>query len=121
MPRGATSTLDPQVGEARQQVRLPESFVLKNLNSIPPSALQKDVVVTTSSKNHTKSTIEDGVSDAATIVYQTPLFFAQMVRACGFDVVTVLEKVAAMYRAKEGQPIATMETGALARVDLEAE
>ena len=74
VPRGATSTFDPQVGEARQQVRLPELFVLEDLNSLPPLALQKDVVVIASCKNYTKSTVEDGVSAAPIIVCQTPLF-----------------------------------------------
>ena len=76
VPRGATSTIDPEVGDARQQVRLLESFVLEDLNSIPPLALQKDVVVMASRKNCTKLIVEDGVSTATTIVCQTPLFFA---------------------------------------------
>ena len=121
VPRGATSTLDPQVGEARQQVRLPKSFVLEDLNSTPPSALQKDAVVIASCKNRSKSTVKDGVSAAATIVCQILLFSAQMVGACGFDVVFMLKKAAAMCRAKEGQCVAPMEIGALTGFDSEVE
>ena len=94
---------------------------MEDLNSTPPLTLSKDAVVSTSRKNRTKSTIEDGVSTIATIVCQTLLYSAHMVGARGFDVAIVLEKAAAMCKAEEGQPVATMETWALAGVDSEAQ
>ena len=54
VPRGASSTLDPQIGEAWQQVQLSESFVLEDMSSTPPPTLQKGREGTTSCKTSTK-------------------------------------------------------------------
>ena len=121
VPRGATSSLDPQGGEARQQVRFPESFILEDLSSTPPPALQKDAETSTSHKARAKPTMEGKVSSAAAVVCQTPLFLAQMIKASGFNVATVLVTAAAMCKAQDNQPTALVRTGAHAEVDSEAE
>ena len=65
---------------------------MDDLRSTQPSALQKDAQVIASCKNCAKLIVEGGISIATAIVCQTPLFFAQMVEAQGFDVAIVLEK-----------------------------
>ena len=65
--------------------------------------------------------MEGEVLFAAAVVYQTPLFSAQMIKASGFDVATVLETAAGMCRAQDNQPTALVRTGAHAEVDSETE
>ena len=41
MPQGATNTFDLQIGEVWQQVRVLESFVLEEMNSMTPKYCRK--------------------------------------------------------------------------------
>ena len=119
LPRGATSTLDPQNGEARQQVRLPESFVLEDLSSKTSRVSQKVAARTSPTKHGIGMSSEDRLAATATTICQTPLFSAQMVGALGLDIAGVLESAAAMCRAEKDQTTAAMKAGALQGDDSE--
>ena len=71
-------------------------------------------------KNLAKLAVEARISATATNFCQNPLFSIQMVEALGFDKAIVLEKATAMYKAQEGQYVATIETKILVGIDLEA-
>ena len=110
VPRGADVALDPQAGEARRQVRLPESFVLEEVASDVVSKPAPRIPTATPRGDNTTLAGKGEALALATTLCQTPFFTAQMVKASGFDVATVFETAAAICRAK-GPLVAAMEAG----------
>ena len=93
---------------------------MKDLKFIPQLVLQKDAKVKIICTYHVKSIVARGISCAAAIVCQIPLFFAQMVGMHGFDTTIILEIVATMCKAQKDPSIVAMKTEALIGVDSEA-
>jgi hypothetical protein len=97
-PRGASSGLDPQRGEANRQARLPESFALDDMvpttTMIPPQR-------NSSSRQAARALRGDGqgtsvLFDAATAVCQAPLFTASMISQAQFSAPTIFKLAATM-------------------------
>lgn len=88
------------MGEARRQVRLPESFVLEDISASNPVLLQRrsrgrslptvPTVVPTS--------IATGVAPMAEALLQVPLFSAQQLTSLEIDVVSIFEMAATLYK-----------------------
>ncbi|BBN08011.1 hypothetical protein Mp_4g08060 [Marchantia polymorpha subsp. ruderalis] len=93
-PRGANRELDPQRGEGGRQARLPQSFLLSevDMTSSMSTTLPSDHVVRTeASTSHVvgAETSSTAAIRMANLVMRSPLFSATKVMASGVDVARV--------------------------------
>jgi hypothetical protein len=98
-PRGSSSNLDPQRGEGNRQAGLSESFTLEEM--VPTTSMVYPLRVEASSNKSAqrgaKPTEASGVvQEAASLIYQTSLFFAAMVSHSDFSPAAVFKRAATM-------------------------
>jgi hypothetical protein len=112
-PRGASSNLDPQRGEGNRQARLPESFTLEEM--VPTTSMVYPSRVEASSNRPSqrgaKSTKASGVvQEAASLIYQAPLFSSAMVSHSDFSPTAVFKRAATMCESGHSTVATTLKT-----------
>ena len=106
VPRGADGVLDPQMGEARRQVRLPESFMLEDTPPPDPVVLQRRnrgrplPAVPTEVPTSTTTTVAPVVE----ALLQVPLFSVQQLTSLEIDVTPIFEMVATLCKPQGQGP-----------------
>jgi hypothetical protein len=98
-PRGASSNLDPQRGEANRQARLPESFILEEM--VPTTSMvypsRVEAFSNRPAQRGAKPTKASRVvQEVASLIYQASLFSAAIASHVDFSPAAVFKRAATM-------------------------
>jgi hypothetical protein len=121
VPRGADSVLDPQMGEARRQVRLPGSFVLEDVPAPNPISLQRrsrgrslpTVPITA------PTSIATNVTPMVEALLQVPLFSAQQLTSFEVDVASIFDRATTLCKPQGQGPTTVVAMGEMGDSDEE--